>query len=527
MSASASARGAPTTTGRRGPGGFGRRARSERGRQVRDGRRNAVCGAMTPSVRVCGSVLGADRGENGARGGVATVRRGVERASRRVGGAPTADAPTTRASALSMPEAGSGAEECSMDGNGGEVMLEDISWTRCVEEIARGDPGCEYDYRGVVFKTPEGGFIMGQQKTLYHLEGCPCPTCNVFRCRAREGVDHNGVPVNVVVISQSEFNTLKSIGEFKDMSQVEKLRRRKIGKANAGKVPWNKGGKHSKETIEKIRATTLKHMANPEYRERLKKSYSGNNARHSEHTRAKIKRASVDRARAKKIERLEEESSTVWGRKVGNNGAASSGLFCRRSSGVMTVRFGVNGAADMERLRQRHKDEEKERQQEQRALKKQIVANLVEKRKALRKTKVKAPQKRSSEHRAKISQAIADKWRDPEYVAKMRRQRKTSTTKKKSSSSSKPKRIRIDPAKTNLLNEITGMYEKADSALRALRAREQAGVAVDPAMMEQAVNTQAQTRAMMEKVQRTIDIEIDLAKKRQQQQRPEGAARPR
>jgi hypothetical protein len=127
--------------------------------------------------------------------------------------------------------------------------------------------------------------------------------------------------VNVVVISQSEFNTLKSIGEFKDMSQVEKLRRRKIGKANAGKVPWNKGGKHSKETIEKIRATTLKHMANPEYRERLKKSYSGNNARHSEHTRAKIKRASVDRARAKKIERLEEESSTVWGRKVGNNGA--------------------------------------------------------------------------------------------------------------------------------------------------------------------------------------------------------------
>ena len=523
MSASASARAAP----RGGPGGFGRRSRGERGRRANDGHRNASFGASVPSVRVCGSVLGVDRGGMGARGGGATVRRGVERASRRGVCAAAARESTTRASALSMPEAGSGAEECSMDGNGGEVMLEDISWTRCVEEIARGDPGCEYDYRAVVFKTPEGGFIMGQQKTLYHLEGCPCPTCNVFRCRAREGVDHNGVPVNVVVISQSEFNTLKSIGEFKDMSQVEKLRRRKIGKANAGKVPWNKGGKHSKETIEKIRATTLKHMANPEYRERLKKSYSGNNARHSEHTRAKIKRASVDRARAKKIERLEEESSTVWGRKVGNNGAASSGLFCRRSSGVMTVRFGVNGAADMERLRQRHKDEEKERQQEQRALKKQIVANLVEKRKALRKTKVKAPQKRSSEHRAKISQAIADKWRDPEYVAKMRRQRKTSTTKKKSSSSSKPKRIRIDPAKTKLLNEITGMYEKADSALRALRAREQAGVAVDPAMMEQAVNTQAQTRAMMEKVQRTIDIEIDLAKKRQQQQRPEGAARPR
>ena len=523
MSASAStSASAPRATGRRGLGGFGRRSRGKRGRRASDGNRNAACGASMSNVRVCGSIVGVDRGGSVAKGGCTTVRKGVERAAR---GAPSAAESSTRASALSMPEAESGAEEYSIDVNGRELTLQDISWTRCVEEIARGDPGCEYDYRGVVFKTPEGGFIMGQQKTLYHLEGCPCPTCNVFRCRVREGADHNGVPVNVVVISQSEFNTLKSVGEFKDMSQVEKLRRRKIGKANAGKVPWNKGGKHSKETIEKIRATTLKHMANPEYRERLKKSYSGNNARHSAHTRAKIKRASVDRARAKKIERLEEESSTVWGRKMGNNGAVSSGLFCRRSSGVMTVRFGVNGATDMERLRQRHKDEEKVRQQEQRALKKQIVAKLVEKRKELRKAKVKAPRKRSSEHRAKISQAIADKWRDPEYVAKMRRQRKSSTTKKKPSST--PKRIRIDPAKTKLLKEINGMYEKADSALRALRARERAGVAVDPAMMEQAVNTQAQTRAMMEKVQRTIDIEIDLAKKRQQQQRPEGAARPR
>jgi hypothetical protein len=103
------------------------------------------------------------------------VRRGVERASRRVGGASAVGAPTTRASALSMPEAGSGAEECSMDGNGGEVMLEDISWTRCVEEIARGDPGCEYDYRGVVFKTPEGGFIMGPAKDALSPRGVPVP----------------------------------------------------------------------------------------------------------------------------------------------------------------------------------------------------------------------------------------------------------------------------------------------------------------------------------------------------------------
>ena len=270
-------------------------------------------------------------------------------------------------------------------------------------------------------------------------------------------------------------------------------------------MPWNKGGKHSKETIEKIRATTLKHMQDPKYRERLKQSYNGSNARHSAFTRAKIKRASVERARAKKIEQAAEESANIWGPKRGRNGAASSGMFARRNSAVMTVYFGVNGAADIARLRKRQKEDEKLRQKEQRELKKTIISKLVAKRRAMLKAKPKKPQKRSSEHRKKISEAIANKWRDPEYVAKMRSPRKPAT--KKSTPRRQATRLSIDPAKQKLLDDITAMYEKADAAVKILRARADAGVAVDQAVLAQATQTRKQTRTMLETVQRSIDKE--------------------
>ena len=381
--------------------------------------------------------------------------------------------------------------------------MKEISWTHCVENLGKGDPGVEHDYKRVVFVTPDDGFIMGARKTLYHLNGCPCPTCNVFRCRVRNGVDISGEPIKVVVISEKEFETLKAVGTVKDMAKVEQLRRRRIGTANTGKVPWNKGGKHSKETIEKIRATTLMHMANPAYRERLKASYNGSNARHSEYTRAKIKRASVERARARKLETAGLESKQVWGLKRGMNGAASAGIFVRRNSAVMTVTFGVNGTADIARLRQRQKDEEKVRLKTQRELKKQLVATLVLKRRAMRKVKPKVANKRTREHRAKISKAIADKWRDPEYSAKMRKKRKNSAA-----SAASQQHPSVDPAKKKLLAEIKAMYLKADAAVKTLRARADNGLTVDPAMLAQATQTRKQTRTMLETVRKNIEQEF-------------------
>jgi len=476
--------------------------------RLRADARKAATGATTrrrASARGWRAKIGAARegAREGAEGGAGAGEGGLEARATPTRGRDAARAArarsSTRASVVAMRSDG------ARGSNGPGGALKEISWTHCVENSGKGDPGIEHDYKRVVFVTPDDGFVMGSRKTLYHLSGCPCPTCNVFRCRVRNGVDISGEPIKVVVISEKEFETLKAVGTVKDMTKVEQLRRRRIGTANTGKVPWNKGGKHSKETIEKIRATTLKHMANPAYRERLKASYNGSNARHSEYTRAKIKRASVERARARKLETAGLESKQVWGLKRGMNGAASAGIFVRRNSAVMTVSFGINGAADIARLRKRQKDEEKQRLKTQRELKKQLVATLVLKRRAMRKVKPKVANKRTSEHRAKISKAIADKWRDPEYSAKMRKQRKNAAA----GVASRQERSRVDPAKKKLLAEIKAMYLKADAAVKTLRARADNGLTVDPAMLAQATQTRKQTRAMLETVRKNIEQELE------------------
>ena len=86
----------------------------------------------------------------------------------------------------------------------------EMSWTHYRTHPTRGAAASAYKH--AVFMTPDDGFIMGAQKTLYHLHRCPCPTCNVFRCRVRKGVDHEGNSITVLKISEGEFETLKEVG---------------------------------------------------------------------------------------------------------------------------------------------------------------------------------------------------------------------------------------------------------------------------------------------------------------------------
>lgn len=68
----------------------------------------------------------------------------------------------------------------------------------------------------------------------------------------------------VQLIVQSDSTVSISNEEYK-----ERERRKKIGLANKGKVPWNKGRKHSAETCERIKQQTIEALKDPKVRKKM------------------------------------------------------------------------------------------------------------------------------------------------------------------------------------------------------------------------------------------------------------------
>ncbi|XAR56480.1 hypothetical protein NMG60_11036987 [Bertholletia excelsa] len=98
-----------------------------------------------------------------------------------------------------------------------------------------------------------------------------------------------------------QFNGMtNNTGISIDEAQKESHRRRKIGQANKGKVPWNKGRKHSAETRERIRQRTKEAMMDPKVRKKMAESPRAHSAQTKARIRSSLRRLWCERLKVKR-----------------------------------------------------------------------------------------------------------------------------------------------------------------------------------------------------------------------------------
>ncbi|XP_072991852.1 uncharacterized protein [Typha latifolia] len=170
-----------------------------------------------------------------------------------------------------------------------------------------------------------------------------------------------------------------------ELDNREKLRRMRISKANKGNVPWNKGRKHSLETLRRIRERTRIAMQDPKVKMKLV------NLGHaqSEETRIKIAegvREGWQRRREKLM--VQEGCFFVW-----------QNIIAEAS------RKGYAGEDELQWNSYKVLDEQLKREWLESVEKRKTMTRLAGSRRA----------PKPPEHRRKISEAIFAKWTDPEY----------------------------------------------------------------------------------------------------------------
>ncbi|XP_007024787.2 PREDICTED: uncharacterized protein LOC18596322 [Theobroma cacao] len=185
--------------------------------------------------------------------------------------------------------------------------------------------------------------------------------------------------------SSTQLESLKSGDSDEEPDEREKLRRMRISKANKGNTPWNKGRKHSAETLQRIREGTRLAMQNPKVKMKLV------NLGHaqSKETREKIGigvQMGWERRREKLM--VQENCHFEW----------------------------MNLIA--EASRKGYLGEEELQWDSYKILAAQLTKDWlesVEERKTMPRTKGSKRAPKSLEQRRKIAAAIAAKWADPEY----------------------------------------------------------------------------------------------------------------
>ncbi|XP_047315299.1 uncharacterized protein LOC124919174 [Impatiens glandulifera] len=174
-----------------------------------------------------------------------------------------------------------------------------------------------------------------------------------------------------------------------ELDEREKLRRTRISKANKGNTPWNKGRKHSAETLQRIKERTKLAMQNPKVKQKL----SNLGHAQSNETRAKIAigvRMGWERRREKN--KLQETCHYEWQNLVAE--ASRRGFI-----GQDEVQWDSYKILDAD-------------------LQKGWLESIEQRRIASKPVgSKKAP--KSAQQKKKISEAISAKWADPEYRSRV------------------------------------------------------------------------------------------------------------
>ncbi|WOL15143.1 hypothetical protein Cni_G23924 [Canna indica] len=177
--------------------------------------------------------------------------------------------------------------------------------------------------------------------------------------------------------------------ETPEVDHRERLRRMRISKANKGNVPWNKGRKHSPETLQRIKERTRLAMQDPKVKMKLV------NLGHAQSKETKIKiGAGVREGWRRRHEKLLLQEGCLF--EWQNNIAESA-------------RKGHAGEDELQW--DSYKTMDKQLKQE--------WLESIEARKTMSRPKGSRRAPKSPEQRRKISEAISAKWADKEYRARV------------------------------------------------------------------------------------------------------------
>ncbi|GAB2225602.1 hypothetical protein Droror1_Dr00006399 [Drosera rotundifolia] len=219
-------------------------------------------------------------------------------------------------------------------------------------------------------------------------------------------------------VPQAQTLNTKSLSEVsEEIDERERSRRMKISKANSGKSPWNKGRKHSAETLQRIKERTWLAMQNPKVKEKLQKT----GLLQSEETKKKIaKGVRVVWKKRREILVVQETCYFQWQNSIAE---AARGGFAGEEELQWDSYDILNKQLEQEWL----ESEEKRK---------------------LNKIDIKRGPK-SLEQRRKIAASVAAKWADPEFrervragMAKFRATTAGEERKKRTKPSSQPRQRR-------------------------------------------------------------------------------------